>query len=191
MFWKHKSNGNISQLETRPQIGWLARSTNQRHGFQLTNASKTLAHDPALKQGIGLDLFTNIFLLSKKFQHHLASPCDVYLLLYSVNKNLLIHLYLVLFLWFHGNSTPCTFGETCCGCVCCLNFFKYYPPRSLFSLKMHLAQINGCNNNSTFKRIKKWHFWAWKTNEKRHSPTSILNNRCRKGLRTWSRQIKA
>ena len=34
-------------METRPLIGWLARSTNQRPGFQLTYASKTLAHDPA------------------------------------------------------------------------------------------------------------------------------------------------
>ena len=41
--------GSISVLETRPPIGWLARSTNQRPGFQLTYASKTLAHDPALR----------------------------------------------------------------------------------------------------------------------------------------------
>ena len=27
--WKHKCFGNISQLETRPLIGWPARSTNQ------------------------------------------------------------------------------------------------------------------------------------------------------------------
>ena len=36
----------VSQLETRPLIGWLARSifwsTNQRPGFQLTYVSKTL-----------------------------------------------------------------------------------------------------------------------------------------------------
>ena len=55
---KHKSIGNISQLETRPLIGWLARSTNQRPGsrpgFQLTYASKTLAHDPAPKESCSL-----------------------------------------------------------------------------------------------------------------------------------------
>ena len=39
--------GNISQLETRPLIRWPSESTNQRPGFQLTYASKTLAHDPA------------------------------------------------------------------------------------------------------------------------------------------------
>ena len=43
VFWKHKSIGNISQLETRPLISWLARwSTNLRPGFQLTYVSKTL-----------------------------------------------------------------------------------------------------------------------------------------------------
>ena len=40
--------GSISQLETRPLIGSLARTTNQRPIFQLTYASKTLEHDPAL-----------------------------------------------------------------------------------------------------------------------------------------------
>ena len=39
MFWKHKSIGNQAS-------DW---STNQRPGFQLTYASKTLAHDPALR----------------------------------------------------------------------------------------------------------------------------------------------
>ena len=48
--WNHKSIGNISQLETRPLIGWSSGSTNQRPGFQLTYVSKTLAHDPALTQ---------------------------------------------------------------------------------------------------------------------------------------------
>ena len=38
---------SISQLETRPLIGWPSESTNKRPGFQLTYASKTLAHDPA------------------------------------------------------------------------------------------------------------------------------------------------
>ena len=42
VFWKHKSIGNISQLETRPLIGWLARSTNQRTGFELTYVSNWL-----------------------------------------------------------------------------------------------------------------------------------------------------
>ena len=48
MFWKHKCFGNISQLETRPLIGWPSESTNQRPGFQLTYVSKTLSHDPVL-----------------------------------------------------------------------------------------------------------------------------------------------
>ena len=48
VFWKHMSIENISQLETRPMIVWPSESTNQRPGFQLTYASKTLAHDPAL-----------------------------------------------------------------------------------------------------------------------------------------------
>ena len=36
VFWKYKCFGNISQLETRPMIGWPSESTNQRPGFQLT-----------------------------------------------------------------------------------------------------------------------------------------------------------
>ena len=44
VFWKNsKCFGNISQLETRPLIGWPSTSTNQRPGgFQLTYVSKTL-----------------------------------------------------------------------------------------------------------------------------------------------------
>ena len=42
VFRKHKSFGNISQLETRPLIGWSSDWTNQRIGFQLTYVSKTL-----------------------------------------------------------------------------------------------------------------------------------------------------
>ena len=42
MFWKHKCFGNISQLETRPLIGWPSGSTNQRPGLQLIYVSKTL-----------------------------------------------------------------------------------------------------------------------------------------------------
>ena len=34
--------GNISQLDTRPLIGWPSGTTNQRPGFQLTYVSKTL-----------------------------------------------------------------------------------------------------------------------------------------------------
>ena len=40
--WKHKSIGNISQLETRPGIGWSSCSTIQRTGFQLTYVSNWL-----------------------------------------------------------------------------------------------------------------------------------------------------
>ena len=42
VFCKHKCFGNISQLETRPLIGWSSGSTNQSPGFQLTYVSKTL-----------------------------------------------------------------------------------------------------------------------------------------------------
>ena len=42
VFWKHKCFGNISQLETMSMIGWRARSTNQRPGFQNTIVSKIL-----------------------------------------------------------------------------------------------------------------------------------------------------
>ena len=38
----YKCFGNISLLETRSLIGWLARSTNQRPVFQLTYVSKTI-----------------------------------------------------------------------------------------------------------------------------------------------------
>ena len=37
-----KSIGSMSQLETRPPIGWPARSTNQRPGFQLNYVSNWL-----------------------------------------------------------------------------------------------------------------------------------------------------
>ena len=40
--WNHKSIGNISQLETRPLIGWPSESTIQRPGFQLTYVSNWL-----------------------------------------------------------------------------------------------------------------------------------------------------
>ena len=43
VFWKHsKCFGNISQLETRPLIGWPSESTNHRPGFQLTYVSNCL-----------------------------------------------------------------------------------------------------------------------------------------------------
>ena len=60
VFWKHKGFGNISQLETRPLIGWPSSSTNQRPGFQLTYSSKTLAHDPALYIPLRLVFFHEI-----------------------------------------------------------------------------------------------------------------------------------
>ena len=68
VFWKHKSIGNISQLETSPLIGWLARSTNQRPKalfpidlcFQLNYASKILVHDPATNMTIHVLTFKRI-----------------------------------------------------------------------------------------------------------------------------------
>ena len=42
VFWKHKSIGNISQLETRPLIGCPSELTNQRPGFQWTYVSNWL-----------------------------------------------------------------------------------------------------------------------------------------------------
>ena len=56
-----KCFGSISQLETRPLIGWPwpSESTNQWPGFQLTYASKTLAHDPALNHIPNLKVGSN------------------------------------------------------------------------------------------------------------------------------------
>lgn len=120
---------NISQLEIRSMIGWLARSTNQRHVFQLTLCFKTLAHDPA----------------QKIHNRKCISSCVLNLLFFFWEMTT-----------DRSDNKPSTLLETCNGHITCKNAHRSHV--ALF-ICITCVPINKIQGGSKKKRVFSNVFW--------------------------------